>query len=257
MLRYAANISLMFNEWSFADRFEAAATAGFKAVEFMPPVDLAPERLAGLLQRNQLTQALANVPLAAGSKGLAAVPGQQLQFRADFAVGLAYATAANASLLHVTTGVVAAADYDQAATVFRENLSWAMDKAGEVGIKLVVEAINQHAVPGYFVRSLADAYKWTLKHPGLGLLLDLYHAAKEGLDPHAALSAYMPMASHIQLAAVTGRHEPDPTDLPFCAILGDIRSAPYAGWTGCEYVPERGTLEGLGWMRTAAAASNG
>lgn len=257
MLRYAANISLMFNEWSFADRFEAAASAGFKAVEFMPPVDLAPERLAGLLERSQLTQALANVPLATGSKGLAAVPGQQTRFRADFALGLDYAKAANAPLLHLTTGAITASEYDQAAHVFRENLSWAMDKASEAGIRLVVEAINQHAVPDYFIRSLADACNWTLKYPGLGLLLDLYHAATEGLDPHAVLSSYLPLASHIQLAAIPGRHEPDPMEAPFSSILADIRSSPYAGWVGCEYLPERGTLEGLSWMQTPAAAVNG
>lgn len=257
MLRYAANISLMFSEWAFADRFAAAASAGFTAVEFMPPPDLGPEQVATLLERNQLTQVLANIPLSPGSKGVAALPGHQAQFREHFSLGLEYAKAAGAPLLHVTTGVVKAADYSRAGIVFADNLDWALEKAADAGIALVVEAINQSAAPDYFIRSLADARQWALRHPGLGLLLDLYHAAMEGLDPCAALAAHLHFAKHIQLAGVQARHEPDPTREPFSTILSEIRNSAYAGWVGCEYVPEHGTLQGLGWLKAPSAACNG
>jgi hydroxypyruvate isomerase len=252
MLQFAANLSFMFNEWDFADRFGAAADAGFKAVEFGSHLDLSAQRIATLLDCHGLTQALANMPMAASSKGLAAVAGQQGQFRIDFHTGLEYAVAAKAPLLHVTAGVVGAAEHESAQGVFAENLQWAIEEAAAADVVVVVEAINQTAIPGYFIRSLTEASEWTVRCPGLGLLLDIYHACMEGLDPVAALHDHLGKAAHVQIAGYPGRHEPACRQAPFSTVLDAISSAPYAGWVGCEYVPEHHTLQGLDWMNRSA-----
>lgn len=247
-LRLAANISLMFTEWSFADRFKAARDSGFDAVEFMFPKGLSADEIAQLLERNKLKQVLANVPLHAGSKGLAAVAGQERDFKADFLIGLHFASVCGAPLIHVTAGVVEPSEFTTASAVFSNNLNWAIEAARAEGISVVVEAINQKAIPNYFIRSLAQAHWWTRQCPGLGYILDLYHAAVEGVDLSQTIGAYIATAAHVQLAGHPGRHEPDEALLSLIEPGGAFSCAPYEGWVGCEYVPALSTVEGLGWM---------
>lgn len=245
--RFAANLSLMFNEWGFEDRFAAAQDAGFKGVEFFPPENLTADRLSALLEQSEQALVLANMPLRVGSKGFAALPDAETTFRADFDLGLEMALAGCAPFLHVTTGCVNDAEQSAACGTFSRNMEWALARAdGKVG--LVIEAINQTAVPEYFIRSLADAREWAQEIPGLRLIMDVYHAAMDGLDVIAALNASLPYAGHVQLAGWPGRHEPDVGKLPLEAILQTISKSGYQGWIGCEYVPQGQTLDGLGWI---------
>ncbi|WP_417521928.1 hydroxypyruvate isomerase family protein [Marinobacter sp.] len=248
MFKFAANISLMFQELPFERRFEAAKQAGFDGVEFMFPEDLTSSEIRALLDDNGLKQVLANLPLLPGTKGLAAVPGQEGLFKEQFLSGLDFALAADAPLLHMTAGVVPDQEYEDARDTFRSNMMWASEQIKGTDLKLVVEAINQDDAPGYFFRSLDDARQWTQRLEPLGLLFDLYHCAKEGLDVLSICNKYCKKAAHIQIAGHPGRHEPDNGSLPYRSLIKAIEKSGYRGWVGCEYIPAKGTLSGLSWM---------
>lgn len=248
MIKYAANLTLLFTEWSFEDRFGAARDAGFEAVEFSFAPNMAAVDIAERLRRTGLQQVLATVPLRAGSKGLAALCGRAGDFREDFNLGLEYAVEGGSPLLHVLAGVVEQANYAVSSGQFVENMRWAIEEAARHDVKVVIEAINQMSVPGYFIRTLAGAVSWTQRLEGLGLILDLYHASMERLDPLTCLERYLPQADHLQIAGYPGRYEPDVGDLNLPRILDSIDAYPYAGWVGCEYQPAIGTLEGMSWL---------
>nr|WP_269137399.1 TIM barrel protein [Pseudomonas sp. PGPR40] len=238
----------MFTEWSFSDRFEAARDAGFEAVEFMFTKGFSADEIATLLERNNLKQVLANMPLRTGTKGLAALEGEQLNFKSDFLSGLHFAAICKAPLIHMTAGVVDRQNYKLACEVFKANTSWAVEKAANIGITVVIEAINQVSVPNYFVRSLSDVREWGKQCQGLGYILDIYHASMERKDPLEFLDSYLLQAAHVQLAGYPGRNEPNKGELPLLEIAEALRLNQYSGWVGCEYIPAHGTLEGLGWI---------
>lgn len=248
MIKFAANLTMMFQEWSFLDRFEAARDAGFRAVEFSFPTDVSIERITRQLDCTGLRQALATVRLQPGSKGLAAIAGQHQRFREDFRAGLEYAAAAGSPLLHVLTGTVERSDVAASCGQFLSNMEWAITQAESMKICLVVEAINQHSIPNYFIRSLEDALTWSSRLPGLGVILDIYHASVEGLDAYGCVRDYASRCEHIQIAGYPGRHEPDKGLLNLPELLTGIRASGYCGWIGCEYQPEASTLEGLTWL---------
>jgi hydroxypyruvate isomerase len=248
MIKYAANLTLLFTEWSFEDRFSAARDAGFEAIEFSFPRDMAAAEIAESLRRTGLQQVLATVPLRPGSKGLAALCGRAWDFREDFNKGLEYAVEGGSPLLHVLSGVVEQTNYAVSSGQFVDNMRWAIEEAARHDVKVVIEAINQMSVPGYFIRTLAGAVSWTQRLEGLGLILDLYHASMERLDPLICLERYLPQADHLQIAGYPGRHEPNVGDLNLPRILDSINTHPYTGWVGCEYQPVIGTLEGMSWL---------
>lgn len=248
MIRYAANLTLLFTEWTFKDRFCAARDAGFKAVEFSFPQDISPAEVAGELRRTGLRQVLSTAPVRQGTKGLAASPGRVSDFRDDVMRGLEYALEGNSPLMHVLSGVVDPTDYQACSAVFSENMHWAVEAAGRYDVKIVIEAINQHALPNYFIRTLADAANWTRQVQGLGLILDLYHAVKEGKDSVACLKHYLQDSDHVQIAGYQGRNEPDLGNVKTAEALKFISTHPYLGWVGCEYLPSNGTLNGIGWL---------
>jgi hydroxypyruvate isomerase len=240
---------MLFTERPFAQRFDAAAAAGFVEVEF-PFVDTYPAaQLKAWLDASGLKQALANMPSAPDGTGQAACVGRQPMFRQAFLQGLDYAIEARCQLLHVTAGRVAPAKEVEADAAFLENMRWAIDEASRQGVTLLIEAINQRAAPDYFIRSLASAAAWCRRLPGLGLLLDIYHASVEGLDPVEAIAAYCSLTRHIQIAGVPARQEPDIGDLDLSAIHRALKTAGYQGAVGCEYNPIDGTEAGLGWIR--------
>lgn len=249
MIKYAANLSLLFTEWSFEDRFSAARDAGFEAVEFSFPRDMTATEIAENLRRTGLQQVLAIVPLRPGSKGLAAQSGKTGDFREDFNLGLEYAVEGGSPLLHVLSGVVEQKNYAVSSGLFVDNMRWAIEEASRHDVKVVIEAINQTSVPGYFIRTLAGAVSWTQRLEGLGLILDLYHAAMERLDPLACLDLLLPQSDHLQIAGYPGRHEPNIGNLNLPGVLDSINSHSYTGWVGCEYQPAIGTLEGMGWLK--------
>jgi hydroxypyruvate isomerase len=248
MIKYAANLSLLFTEWSFEDRFSAARDTGFEAVEFSFPRDMTATEIAEILRRTGLQQVLATVPLRPGSKGLAAQSGKAGDFREDFSLGLEYAVEGGSPLLHVLSGVVDQSNYAVSAGQFVDNMNWAIEVAARHNVKVVIEAINQTSVPGYFIRTLAGAVSWTQKIDGLGLILDLYHAAMERLDPLACLDLYLSQSDHLQIAGYPGRHEPNIGNLNLPRVLDSINTNSYTGWVGCEYQPAISTLEGISWL---------
>jgi hydroxypyruvate isomerase len=257
MIKYAANLTLLFTEWSFEDRFSAARDAGFEAVEFSFPRDMAAAKIAEKLHRTGLQQVLATMPLQPGSTGLAAQSGRAVDFRKDFNLGLEYAVEGGSPLLHVLSGVVEQTNYAVSSGQFVDNMNWAIEEAARHDVKVVIEAINQISVPGYFIRTLAGAVSWTQRLEGLGLILDLYHAAMERLDPLICLERYLPQADHLQIAGFPGRHEPNVGDLNLPRILDSINTYPYTGWVGCEYQPAIGTLEGMSWLDRCFAIEEG
>ncbi|PMX03081.1 hydroxypyruvate isomerase [Pseudomonas sp. FW215-R2] len=248
MIKYAANLTLLFTEWPFKDRFSAARDAGFNAVEFSFPHDISPIKIAEELRRTGLCQVLATAPVRHGTKGLAASPGRGGDFRDDVMRGLEYAIEGKSPLMHVLSGVIDPADYEMCRGIFAENMHWAVETAERYEIKIVIEAINQHALPNYFIRALADAANWTRCVQGLGLILDLYHAAKEGREPVACLKQYLRHSDHVQIAGFPGRNEPDLGNFKMAEALSFIATQTYNGWVGCEYLPSNGTLNGIGWL---------
>lgn len=248
-MRFVANLSMLFPDLPFHLRFAAARAAGFDSVELLFPQGLNGGDVAALLREHGLTQLLAGLPGSPDDKGLAAALGKESQFRERFARGLAYAVEAQAPLLHVTTGVVEAANLSVSGDTFAANMRWAAGMAARENVCLVLEAINQADVPGYFLRSLADTVSWIkwLDLPNVRLILDLYHVAREGLPLVQAVDAGLPWARHVQVADPHGRHEPVIAG-EFALALQLIDRRRGDATIGCEYRPAGDTVAGLAWM---------
>jgi hydroxypyruvate isomerase len=255
MPKFAANLTMMFNEWTFLDRFERAADAGFKAVEYLFPYAEAPEAITGLLHRHGLTQALFNAPpgdWAAGERGLAALPDRNAEFRASIATALAYVAAIGVKRLHVMSGNADARAAENR-RAFEESLRFACDAAAMAGIDIVIEPINRRDMPGYFLNDFGYAVETIqrLGLPNLKLQYDIYHRQILHGDVLKSLEQMMPWIGHIQTASVPGRNEPGTGELNDSRIFEAIDLLGYQGYVGCEYRPAKGTLEGLGWLRNA------
>ena len=252
MPTFAANLTMMFNEWTFLDRFGAAADAGFRAVEYLFPYAEAPEAIAQRLQRHALTQALFNAPpgdWSAGERGLAALPGRGDEFRASFATALVYAAATGVKRLHVMSGLANARDPAHVAA-YDASLRHACDEAGKAGLDIVIEPINSRDMPGYFLNDFGFAVATVerLALPNLKLQYDIYHRQILHGDILKSLEHMMPLIGHIQTASVPGRNEPGTGELNDFRIFEAIDALGYQGFVGCEYRPANGTLAGLGWM---------
>jgi hydroxypyruvate isomerase len=251
MPRYAANLTMMFNEVPFLDRFAAARQAGFDAVEYLFPYDHSPDILADRLAQNSLTQALFNLPpgnWSAGERGLAALPDRRDEFRASVTTAIDYALATDTRRLHVMSGL---ADRTVAAgAAYRESLSYACDMAGPHGLDILIEPINGRDMPGYFLNdfNVAADLIADLGLPNLRLQFDIYHRQILHGDVLTALSQMLPIIGHVQIAAVPRRHEPGSGELNDSVILQALDALGYAGFVGCEYRPAGETVAGLGWM---------
>lgn len=255
MLNFAANLSWMFKEWSFLDRFAAAADAGFEAVEFLFPYAHKAEDIALLLSRHKLKQVLFNSPPGAweaGEKGLACLPERREEFRASIRTALAYAQGTGTPRLHLMSGIGCT---DAARAAYRDSIQWACDAAD--GIDILLEPINNRDVPGYLMNSfdLAAQLIAELKRPNLKLQFDIYHRQIIHGDVTRGLEDLMPITGHIQISSAPLRHEPTSGELDDRRIFQIIEKLNYAGHIGCEYNPAAGTLQGLGWMKSVSAAS--
>ncbi|MBR1221029.1 TIM barrel protein [Bradyrhizobium sp. U87765 SZCCT0131] len=252
MPRFAANLTMMFNEWSFLDRFAAAADVGFDAVEFLFPYDFTPDEVAERLQRNKLTPALFNGPPGdwdKGERGFAARPDQRAAFEASIDTALVYVRATGVKRLHVMAGLAPAQD-PAAMAAYERALLFASDRADEAGIDIVIEPINPRDVPGYFLNNFdvaADIVR-RLARPNLKLQFDIYHRQIIHGDVTRGLEAMMPIIGHIQVASVPERHEPCSGELDDARVFGVLDRLGYAGFVGCEYRPAGKTLDGLGWL---------
>jgi len=251
--KFAANLSFIFQEVGFLDRFAAAADCGFKAVEYLSPYEHAPEVIAERLNRHGLEQALFNMAAGdweAGERGIAAMPGRQSDFREAVEKALIYAQATNCRLLHAMAGLwPAERDRAEAEAVYIENLRYAAERLAGHGITVVIEPINTRDIPGYFLNTTSQAMAVIdrVGHPSLKLQLDLYHVQiMEGdLAQHIrALGGHYP---HVQIAGNPGRHEPDVGEINYPFLFDLFDEIGYAGWIGCEYRPKGETRAGLGW----------
>jgi hydroxypyruvate isomerase len=233
--KFAANLSFIFQEVEFLDRFAAAARCGFKAVEYLSPYDHPPEVIAEQLNRHGLEQALFNMP-----------PGDWVE------TALVYARATRCRILHAMAGVLPAGlDRAQAERTYLANLRHAADRLAAEGITLVIEPINTRDIPGYFLNTTSQAMSVIERvgHPDIKLQLDLYHVQiMEGDLAHRVrtLAGHYP---HVQIAGNPGRHEPDIGEINYPFLFDLLDELGYSGWIGCEYRPKGETKVGLGWAR--------
>ena len=250
---FAANLSMMFTEWPFLDRFDAAADAGFRAVEYLFPYEHPPEAIADRLARNGLTQALFNAPpgdWSAGDRGLAALAGRFEAFDAGLSRALVYAEATGVRRVHVMAGIADRADAAAEAR-YRHALSHAAERFGAQGLDLVIEPINARNMPGYFLNDFgyAAALIGALGLPNLKLQFDIYHCQIIHGDVTMRLRALLPIIGHVQIASVPSRNEPDGEELNYPYLFDELDRLGYQGFVGCEYNPRGKTLDGLGWFK--------
>ena len=255
MPKLAANLSMLFTEVDFLDRFGAAARAGFRAVEFLFPYDHPTDVIRARLDGHGLVQALFNAPpgdWAKGERGIAIDPARQDEFRAAIVKALDYARALGCPRVHVMAGLLAPGlDRKSAEATYVDNLRAAAAMAKAAGVVVLIEPLNTRDVPGYFLTDLADARRIIERvgHDNLRLQLDLYHRQIMRGDLAQAIDTYLPITGHIQIAGVPGRHEPDVGEINYPFLFDRLDELGYDGWVGCEYRPRGGTGAGLGWAR--------
>jgi len=254
MPRFAANLSLMYTELPFLQRFDAAAADGFRAVEFLFPYEFAAAEVAAALRASGLRQVLFNAPpgdLAAGDRGTCGVPGHEAEFRAGVEQAIGYAAALECPRLHLMAGV--AGDDAQRArhrATHVANLRWAARRLAREGITALIEPINTRDVPGYLLNTQADAHAIVAEvgEPNLRVQMDLYHCQIVEGDVATKIRHYLGGVGHMQVAGVPERHEPDIGELNYPYLFALIDELGYDGWIGCEYRPRGATRDGLGWM---------
>lgn len=259
MPRFAANLTLLYQEVDFLQRFGAAARDGFQGVEYLFPYAHAPGQLAALLREHGLSQVLFNAPPGnwdAGERGLACLAGREAEFRAGIEQALHYARQLDCPRIHVMAGIVPAQATDAHAT-YVANLRSAAALAAPQGITLMIEPINGRDMPGYFLQRQAQAHALLAEigAANVEVQMDLYHCQVSEGDLAAKLRRYLPggRVGHLQIAGVPGRHEPDVGEIHYPYLFALLDELGYAGWVGCEYLPARGaaagaTREGLGWL---------
>jgi hydroxypyruvate isomerase len=253
MPRFAANLSMMFTEVPFLERFSRAAEAGFEAVEFLFPYEHEPEAIAAELKKHNLTQALFNMPpgdWAQGERGMAAIPGREQEFRDNVAIAIRYARALNCKTVHGMSGMVNGLDRDACRKTFVENFRHAADELAKEGITLLVEPINSRNMPGYFIAHQLEAVELVeqVGRPNVSVQLDLYHAQIMDGDLTRLIEKMAGKFAHVQIASVPERHEPDEGELNYPHLYAVLDKTGYQGWIGCEYNPRGDTTAGLGWF---------
>jgi len=257
MLRLSANLGFLWPDLPLLARIDAAAAAGFEAVELHWPYDVPAAAVRAACARNGVALLGINTPVGSrpGDFGLAAVPGREAEFAEGLRKTFDYAAAAGATAIHVMAGVVARDERPRAAAVIAENLRWAADAAAGSGITLLLEPINHRDRPGYFYDTVEEAEDVirAVGSAAIRLMFDCYHIAISQGDVAARLKRALPAIGHIQIAAVPSRAEPDEGELNYADILRTIEALPYEGWVGCEYRPRGDTDAGLAWRERLAA----
>ena len=249
MPRFAANLTWLFTELPFMERFGAAKAAGFDAVEVLFPYDHPTQDIRDQLVWNSLSFVLMNCPppnATGGAQGFAAVPGLEDRFRRDFDRTLRYAQVLKPLHIHIMAGATKA---PEAEATFIDNLRWAAERAPTQS--LTIEPINRHDTPGYFLAGydLAARVLDAVAAANLALQFDAYHAHRITGDALAAWAAHGHRAAHVQIAGAPGRHEPTGGKIDFAALFARLDADGYTGWVSAEYAPATTTTAGLGWMR--------
>jgi hydroxypyruvate isomerase len=255
MPRLAANLSTLFTEHPFLQRFSAAASEGFQGVEFLFPYEHAVAEIQSRLQEHGLHLVLFNTPPGdwhAGERGLASLPGRGDDFRRGVQQALEYAVRLGNRNLHVMAGLLRSdQDPDAHRAIYLENLAHAASEAASAGITVLIEPINPRDMPGYFLSRQAEAHaiRRELNVDNLKVQFDSYHCQIVEGDLTMSLRRDIAGIGHIQIAGVPDRHEPDLGEVNYAYLFEQLDTLGYPGWVGCEYHPRAGTRQGLGWAR--------
>ncbi|ECF3779063.1 HPr family phosphocarrier protein [Salmonella enterica subsp. enterica serovar Oslo] len=254
MPRFAANLSMMFTEVPFIERFAAAAEAGFQAVEFLFPYGFAASEIKAQLSRHDLTLALFNTSAgdtAAGEWGRAALPGRERDARADIELALEYALALECEQVHIMAGVVQdGADGARYRATFIDNLRYAADRFAAHDKRILIEALSPGVKPGYLFSSQYQALDIAeeVDRPNVFIQLDTFHAQKVDGNLSHLIREYAGRYAHVQIASLPDRHEPDDGEINYPWLFRLFDDVGYRGWIGCEYQPRNTTQDGLGWF---------
>ena len=258
MPKFAANLSMLFNEVDFLQRFEQAANAGFQGVEYLFPYDFEAETIRDVLDSNQLQQVLFNLPAGdwlSGDRGIAVDPKRVEEFQQGVAKAIHYAKALNCDQVNCLAGIVPdGVSQQQAEDTFVSNLRFAAQALQENGIRLIVEAINTRDIPGFFLTNTKQALDIIEKvgSDNLNFQYDIYHMQIMEGNLAPTLSEHIGQIQHVQLADNPGRHEPGTGEINYPFLFKHLDSIGYDGWIGCEYKPKTTTHEGLGWLSQLA-----
>lgn len=257
MPRFSANLSYLFTETPFLERFGEAAHAGFRAVEFAFPYDYQVKEIAGRVLEHKLEVVLFNSPpgdSALGDRGLAAIPGREHEFAAGIVTALRYAQALHCPRLHVMAGLLPEGcdkgERDRRLRTYTNNLRFACTEAAGEGVTILIEPLNPRDVPNYLLTTQAEAHaiRTEIGAANLKVQMDLYHAQIVEGDLSEKIRRWLPHIGHIQIASVPGRHEPDVGEINYEYLFRLLDDLKYEGWIGCEYRPARGTTAGLTWL---------
>ncbi|WDZ97519.1 hydroxypyruvate isomerase [Herbaspirillum sp. WKF16] len=255
MPQLAANLTMLFTEQPFMERFKAAADAGFKAVEFLFPYAFDAEQIAGQLRAAKLRLVLHNLPAGnweAGERGIACHPDRVAEFRAGVDEAIRYARALEAPQLNCLVGILPQGVAREAAReVLVGNLKYAAARLKEHGIRLLIEPINSFDIPGFFLTTTKQAVELILATGSDNLFVqyDIYHMQRMEGELAGTLKANLSLIGHVQLADNPGRFEPGTGEINCRYLFGWLDEIGYGGWIGCEYKPQAGTAQGLRWIK--------
>ncbi|MCF7702446.1 2-oxo-tetronate isomerase [Loktanella sp. M215] len=252
MTKLAANLSMLFTDALFLDRFDRAAAAGFDAVEFLFPYDYPVEEVKSRLDRNGLSLTLINAPagdFAGGERGFAARPDKRSEHEASVDLAVTYAQALHCPRIHVMSGITGSMERAACEAVWIDNMRLAADRAAAAGLSVSIEPLNSRDVPGYFIahQDPTLALIQQLDRRNVFLQFDVYHAQIMDGDIIRRIARLKGAYEHVQIAGVPDRHEPDTGELHYPAIFEAFARAGFDNPLGCEYVPRNGTEAGLGW----------
>ena len=255
MPKFAANLSMMFNEHDFPNRFSAAAKAGFDAVEFLFPYDYSPAEVGKWLKESKLKNVLFNLPpgdWAAGERGIAALPGREAEFRTGVSKAIEYALALCTPQLHMMAGLVpAGSDMAIHRKTYLENMKFAAQALAKHNLNLLLEPINTRDMPGYFLNTQVQAHELRVEsgEPNVKVQMDFYHAQIMEGDLAETFKKYFKDIGHTQIASVPKRNEPDDGEVNYPYLYQLLDEMGYEGYVGCEYRPKGKTEDGLAWFK--------
>jgi hydroxypyruvate isomerase len=253
MPKFAANLTMLFTEHRFLDRFGAAKAAGFQGIEYMFPYDFDKQELAERLRQYGLTQVLHNLPAgnwSAGERGIACLPDRKKEFQEGVDLAIEYARALRCPQVNCLAGIAPSASPERVRSTFVENLHYAAEKLEAAGILLVIEPVNTLDIPGFYLNRTQQALNVIAEvgSSNIKLQYDIYHMQIMEGDLARTIERQLGQIAHVQLADNPGRHEPGTGEINYSFLFEFIDRLGYGGWIGCEYKPQSTTEAGLGWF---------
>jgi hydroxypyruvate isomerase len=253
MLQFNAHLGFQFNDLPFLQRIEAAAAAGFKAVEFPSPYEFDASHLAAHLTQYSLPLIQFAAP-AGVTKGIAALQGKEEEFHTGLALAARYAKVLGCPKVHIMSGITAQVSAERS---FMSNLEYAVKYFEDQGLQPLIEVISPKEIPGYYMSDFSKAQRVLETFPSIGLILDIYHAQLLSGDAANVLSRFYERTVHVQIADCPGRHEPGTGAVNFAELFATLEHRGYTGWIGCEYRPSSTTVASLGWLKSPYLARDG